>query len=107
MTPETDLDDPADEDDNGERESVDGVEVCKKEACCIDEGVNKAEEGEESGIEYEPAAGIVSREVTRLEAGAKGKILAKDPSFKTLKCAGTDDVRLSQWITYAILQCLA
>ena len=73
VAPETDLDDPADEDENGECESVDGVEVCKKEACSVDEGVNKADEREESGIEYEPAAGLVSREETRLEAGANGK----------------------------------
>ena len=73
MTPETDLDDPADEDDNGECKSVDGVEVCEKEAGGVDEGMNKADEWEETGIEDEPAAGLVSQEVTRLEAGAKGK----------------------------------
>ena len=72
VTPETDLDYPADEDDNGEYESVDGVEVRKKEACGVEESVNKAEEREKTGVEGEPSAGLVSREVTRLEAGAKG-----------------------------------
>ena len=73
VTPETDLDDPADEDDNGEYESVDGVEVCKEEAYGVDKGVDKADEREETGIEDEPAAGLVSREVSRLEAGARQK----------------------------------
>lgn len=89
VTPETDLYDPADEDDNGEYESVNRVEVCEKEACGIDEGVNKAEEWEESGIEDEPAAGLVSRKVTRLEVRIKGKTWAKDLSCKILKYAGT------------------
>ena len=73
MTPETDLNDPADKEDNGECESVDGVEVCKKEAYGVDEDMNKADKWEESGVEDEPAAGLVSREVTRHEAGTKGK----------------------------------
>ena len=62
MTPETDLDYPADEDDDGEGESVDGVELCEEEACGVDDGVDQADEREESGVEDEPAAGVVSRE---------------------------------------------
>ena len=107
VTPETDLDDPADEDGNGEYESVDRVKVSEKEAYGVDEGVNKADEWEESGIEDEPAAGLVSRQVTRLEAGAQGKTRAKNRSCESFKCAGTDNVKLSWGITYAIVQCLA
>ena len=73
MTPETDLDDPADEKDNGECESADGVEVCKKEAYGVNDGVNKADKWEESGVENEPAVELVSREVTRHGAATKGK----------------------------------
>ena len=83
VTPETGLDDPADEDYNGDCESVDGVEVCQKKACGVDEGVNKADEWEESGIEDEPAAGLVNREVTRFQAEARGKTQAKNWSYKT------------------------
>ena len=89
VTPETDLYDPANEDENGEYESVDRVEVCEEEACGIDEGVDKAEEWEESGVEDEPAVGLVSRKVRRVEVGVKGKTWATHLSCKILKYAGT------------------
>ena len=62
MTPEGNLDDPADEKKYWKGESADGVELCEEKEDGINSRVSEAKKREESGVEEKPAAQFVSRE---------------------------------------------
>lgn len=55
MAPEGNLDNPADEEEERNRKSADGIELRKEEEGNVDRGMNAAEERKKSGVEDEPA----------------------------------------------------
>lgn len=102
MTPEGNLDDPADGKEDGECESIDRVELCEEEIDRIDGGVNEAEEWETTGVEEKPAVQSVSREWH----GARGSSEWNE-GLKTDLC-NTETIRQDFWSnTHAVAQCLA